>query len=154
MKVLATTDGSEYSRLALRNLGRFVPVPGTELLLLSVYPNPASGTYGLDPFYADYPAIAESLRTEAERQAAEAAAILSQQGFSPPRVIVSQGDAASEIIDLAERERADLIAVGSHGRTGLTRFLLGSVSTRVAIHARCSVLVLRETTKDSDVPKT
>jgi len=47
------------------------------------------------------------------------------------------------IIDDAKKWGADLIVVGSHGRTGLDRFLLGSVSEAVARHAACSVEIVR-----------
>jgi nucleotide-binding universal stress UspA family protein len=56
---------------------------------------------------------------------------------------VAQGDPKSEILDAAEQWKAELIVLGSHGRTGLERFLMGSVSDAVAHHARCSVEVVR-----------
>ena len=53
------------------------------------------------------------------------------------------GDAGREISDLAEREKADLIVLTSHGRTGLKRLLIGSVAERVTRLAHCPILVLR-----------
>ncbi len=53
------------------------------------------------------------------------------------------GDAGHEIVNFAERERAELIVLTSHGRTGLKRLLLGSVAERVTRLAHCPVLVLR-----------
>ena len=55
---------------------------------------------------------------------------------------VVSDDAASAILDVAEREQADLVVVGSRGVGGMRRFLRGSVSTRVATHAPTSVLVV------------
>jgi nucleotide-binding universal stress UspA family protein len=49
----------------------------------------------------------------------------------------------SIIMDEAEKWGADLIVVGSHGHRGIERFLLGSVSEGVALHAKCSVEVIR-----------
>ena len=57
--------------------------------------------------------------------------------------VFAQGDPAEEILRAAERHRADLIVMGSKGLTGLERYLLGSVSRKVARHASCSVLVVR-----------
>lgn len=57
--------------------------------------------------------------------------------------LVWQGEPGPTIIAAAEAERADLIVLGTHGRQGLTRFLLGSVSDHVVRHARCPVLVVR-----------
>ena len=57
--------------------------------------------------------------------------------------IVREGDPRTEIVDEATEWRADLIVVGSHGHTGLTRLLLGSVAQAVVAHAPCSVEVVR-----------
>lgn len=54
-----------------------------------------------------------------------------------------QGQPAEVIIDIANQEQADLIVVGSRGLTGIQRFLLGSVSSRVSEHAHCSVMIVR-----------
>jgi nucleotide-binding universal stress UspA family protein len=56
---------------------------------------------------------------------------------------VAPGDAASLLLDTARDHKADLLVVGSHGSTGLDRFLLGSVSEKVLRHAGCSVLIVR-----------
>ncbi|MNT75297.1 putative universal stress protein [compost metagenome] len=50
---------------------------------------------------------------------------------------------ADTILAVAEEEHVDLIVMGSHGRTGLGRFLLGSVSSQVSTHAPCSVLIAK-----------
>ncbi len=57
--------------------------------------------------------------------------------------VVVETFAKDAIIDTAQDWRADLIVVGSHGRRGLSRFLLGSVSQAVVAHAPCSVAVIR-----------
>jgi nucleotide-binding universal stress UspA family protein len=54
------------------------------------------------------------------------------------------GDAATEILAAANASKANLIVVGTHGRTGLRRILLGSVARNVLQHAGCSVLIVRE----------
>ena len=56
---------------------------------------------------------------------------------------VEQGHPQLRIIDTASEWAADLIVLGSHGRTWLTRFLLGSVSEAVARHASCAVEIVR-----------
>jgi nucleotide-binding universal stress UspA family protein len=66
---------------------------------------------------------------------------LASLGVSFEGHIVSD-DAASAIIDVAGREQADLVVVGSRGLGGMQRFLRGSVSTRVATHAPTSVLIV------------
>lgn len=54
------------------------------------------------------------------------------------------GDAGHEVADFAAREKADLIVMPSHGRTGLKRLLIGSVAERIVRLAHCPVLVLRK----------
>jgi nucleotide-binding universal stress UspA family protein len=54
-----------------------------------------------------------------------------------------EGDPAEVIIQVANEQQADLIVVGSWGLTGIQRFLLGSVSSKVSHHAPCSVMIVR-----------
>jgi nucleotide-binding universal stress UspA family protein len=77
---------------------------------------------------------------EITRRAAEA---LRNSGLSTDTV-VREGDPRSSIVDEADEWRSDLIVVGSHGRTGLTRWLLGSVAQAIVGHASCSVEVVRQ----------
>jgi nucleotide-binding universal stress UspA family protein len=56
---------------------------------------------------------------------------------------VYDGDPREAIVQAAERERADLLVLGSHGRSGLAKMMLGSVSSYVVTHAPCSVLVVK-----------
>jgi nucleotide-binding universal stress UspA family protein len=57
---------------------------------------------------------------------------------------VLEGDPREALIEEARKERADLIVVGSHGRTGLEKLVMGSVATHVVTHAPCSVMVVRQ----------
>lgn len=61
----------------------------------------------------------------------------------PLEVKVVYGDAAEEILNLAEELECDVIVIGSSGKGRMKRTLLGSVSTKVALHARCSVYIVR-----------
>jgi nucleotide-binding universal stress UspA family protein len=70
--------------------------------------------------------------------------LLSESGFDGLDVSVVVGDPGHEIADFAEQAGADLIVLPSHGRTGLTRLLIGSVAERVVRLAHCPVLVLRK----------
>lgn len=143
MKVLIATDGSDTAADAIKRLGDFISPATTEAILLSVYPNPLAGTSGLERTYLDATEVEVQLRREAERMVAEGQAILESRGFKGVRSRVVEGDAASVILDVSAEEQVDLVVVGSHGRTGLSRFLMGSVSSRVVDHAACSVLVIR-----------
>lgn len=61
-----------------------------------------------------------------------------------------QGVASAEIRAFAEREQIDLIVMSSHGRTGLSRLLMGSVAENVLRHAKCPVLVLKQPNNDQE----
>ena len=56
---------------------------------------------------------------------------------------MKQGHAGSEVIALAEREKSDLIVVGSHGKSNTDRLLIGSVSTFVVTHSKATTMVVR-----------
>jgi universal stress protein A len=90
----------------------------------------------------DLPQVERALFSETKTRLAE---WTTHKARSPvavdPRVVM--GDAWWEICRTAEREAADLIVIGSHGDTAITRIPLGSVAERVVRHAPCPVLVVR-----------
>jgi nucleotide-binding universal stress UspA family protein len=85
----------------------------------------------------------------AQQQAAQAHALveaLCTQGGAPVALqarLVEDVGAAAGIVQTAEAEGADLIVLGSHGRTGISRLMLGSVSTKVVAESKVPVLVTR-----------
>jgi nucleotide-binding universal stress UspA family protein len=92
-----------------------------------------------------YPGIEharDAQRYPAEVSVAKTAAFLRAQGLQVT-TSVELGNPKSKIIGDAAEWHADLIALGSHGQTGLERFLMGSVSDTVARHAHCSVQIVR-----------
>jgi nucleotide-binding universal stress UspA family protein len=147
-RVILGTDGSSYARTAERVVAEwpiFAPtaievtsvaslgLPWTSSLALS-----ASAT-GADDMLANGREIVAEYRRVAE----ESAARLVQAGLRASARVL-QGDAAAELVRIAHEDQADLIAVGTHGRTGLRRLVAGSVARNVMLHAPCSVLVVRE----------
>lgn len=65
-----------------------------------------------------------------------------REGLTPELLVVEGGHPAEVIVDTARKVGADLIIVGRRGLSGITRFLIGSVSDRVARYAHCPVLVI------------
>lgn len=150
MKILIGTDGSEFSRQAIAKCCEIVVGPeDTEIRVLSVYENlPLTAT---EPFMVsvEYAEEMEKLaREQADRIVADAEKQIRE---CLPNVSVklsekvAGGAAERAIIEEAEKWRADLIVVGSHGRGFWKRVFLGSVSQSVVQHAPCSVLVVRGT---------
>jgi nucleotide-binding universal stress UspA family protein len=68
---------------------------------------------------------------------------LADRGYEVPQVAIRFGDPGHEIARYAEQVEAGLVVVASHGKSGLTRLLIGSVADRVVRLAHCPVLVLR-----------
>ena len=87
-------------------------------------------------------AAREAELTQAETLFANTAEAVRAKGLQVT-TFVEKGDPKSKIIDAASKWHADLIVVGAHGRKGLDRFLMGSVSEAVARHASCSVEIVR-----------
>lgn len=85
---------------------------------------------------------------KARELVARAEAELREAGIATESRILT-GDPRDALVRLIRDERADLIVMGSHGRTGLSKLLLGSVSSHVVTHAHCSVLVVKEDSHES-----
>lgn len=141
MKMLLATDGSEYSRLALEKAADLAAATGSDVLVLAVSQLVNLGTVG-PMVYAPESAFEVPTKEESEGILQEAAEYLDARGVRN-KTLRCIGQPAEAILHTAEEEHVDLIVLGSHGRTGLQRFLLGSVSNQVVSHSPVSVLVAR-----------
>ena len=86
--------------------------------------------------------ISEQLEDSAERELPKLAECEECSGLNVEEVMV-HGDAAAEIVRVANEREVDLIVISSHGRTGLGRILFGSTAEAVVRHASCPVLVVK-----------
>jgi nucleotide-binding universal stress UspA family protein len=142
MNILLATDGSPYSEAAIREVaGRTWPA-GSEVKVLSVFEPPFAPT--ADALYtsSDYFAEAEKKARAAVDEAVSALEAREDKALKVTPEVAS-GSAKKVIVDVAEEWGADLIVVGSHGYPALKRLLLGSVSQALALHAPCSVEIVR-----------
>lgn len=141
-RVLVATDGSAYSDAAARSVAQRPWPKGTEFKIVSVVDQMIPA---MDPWYASGEVIEQMLiqnRTQCEAAVDSASKTLTGAGLAAS-TSVRAGNAKWMIIDEAKEWNADLVVLGSHGRRGLTRVLLGSVSEAVAMNALCSVEVIR-----------
>jgi nucleotide-binding universal stress UspA family protein len=144
MRILLALDGSSYSDVvtdALIVQANTQDVKVHILHVLEPFPERLAERMG-SKRSPDFVAARTRLREQAEELMAQAVARVRSAGFEVAS-LVKEGDARDVILKHSETWRADLIMVGSHGRTGLDRFLMGSVSEAVARHAHCSVEIVR-----------
>jgi nucleotide-binding universal stress UspA family protein len=149
-KVLLATDGSDCSIGAAHAIADQPWPRGTIFKILSVEePMVAASQLAASSLAAVYPlSLLEQLTTLAHNRASSAVemakAILAGAGRNVEQDCSTPvGETRALILETAKEWRADLIVVGSHGRRGLDRLLLGSVSEAIATHAHCSVQVVR-----------
>jgi nucleotide-binding universal stress UspA family protein len=144
-RVLLATDGSDCSLLAARSIASRPWPAGTEVRILSVV------ELGTSLFHVPFPSGAEeALRTKAMQRTQtairEADEIITKAGLRASEAISVLFVEPESIIAIeAGQWEADLVVLGSHGRRGFKRLLLGSVSEGVALHAGCSVELVRAT---------
>jgi nucleotide-binding universal stress UspA family protein len=135
-KILFPTDFSTLSDAALKHATVLARDMGAKLLIVHVEEPPAA--YGTGEMYYGIP----DPDVPALRNMLEAVVPPDRTVLYEHRMIT--GDPADEIVALAEQEKADLIVMGTHGRTGLGRLLMGSVAEAVVRRARCPVFTFKE----------
>lgn len=137
--VLCPTDFSEFSERALRHAVAIASTQRSALTIVHVFPYAAPIGGGMPPALVQLlgPAARQKLldRLQAFAEPARAA------GLSPQTILL-EGDPAREIRRLAEALSADMLVLGTHGRRGLERFVLGSVTEQLVRRAPCPVLTV------------
>lgn len=134
-KILLATDGSESVEAAIQEAINIARVCSSRLYVLSVVE--------VNPEYeALAPNVVEKAETETKEHVDSVKKRAEKEGVSC-ETIVHQGEEPYRfIVDEAKKTKVDMIVMGSHGRTGLKRLMMGSVTARVIGHAPCKVLVV------------
>lgn len=144
MKILLAIDDSEFSEAAIQSIIQQRRPENVQVCLLHAQPSlpllmlEFSSRDALDSITT----VNQQRQEQAKKLVQRWEEALRKAGFRTEGV-VKDADPRSAIIDHAAEWGADLIVVGSHGRRGLNRLLLGSVAEFVARHARCSVEIVR-----------
>ncbi|MBI3246639.1 MAG: universal stress protein [Deltaproteobacteria bacterium] len=140
--IVVPSDFSEHAAYAFTWALELASRWNAKIILFHAAPMLSSLVYPESMYVVDLARMEQEGLAEAEKQLNAAAA---KKGTSPVVVEtkVVMGEAVREICAAAEQAHADLIVMGSHGRTGLAHVFLGSVAERVIRHASCPVLVAR-----------
>jgi nucleotide-binding universal stress UspA family protein len=140
-RICCATDFEASSRVAAEQAADLAARFGAELTLVHVRAAPLVARS--EALIASRGVAAEEARQD-EEKLAEWRASAERRAGRPARTRELSGEPAAEIIRFAREERCDLVVVGTHGRAGVPRLLLGSVAERVARRAPCPVLVVHE----------
>ncbi|MET0684990.1 MAG: universal stress protein [Solirubrobacteraceae bacterium] len=137
--IVVGTDGSPGAEAAVQKVIELARGSGATIHVVCAYPGTSTleritMTARTDP--ADLRGVAADVLARDERRFREA-------GFEVEKH-VREGDPAHVLIDVASENDADLIAVGARGSAGVRRFMLGSVSSKLAHHAPSSLLIVRQ----------
>jgi len=150
MKILVATDGSDCATKAVRSLGQSLWPQGTVVRLISVAPQYVPIPTLSVPYLNSEMVARESAsfdlesKSRAKTALGDARILLNQLGVEQLELAeVTSGEPKVLILTEADDWKADLIVMGSHGWHGVDRLLMGSVSESVAMHAHCSVRVVR-----------
>ncbi len=135
-KILFPTDFSESSDAALRYATVLARDTGAELII--VYVHEPAAAYAAGDMVVDVGLIDEDRLNE------QLAAVAPTDPGVPHRRQLLHGDPVGEIVRLSDEEKVDMIVMGTHGRTGLTRLLMGSVAEAVVRRANCPVLTVKQ----------
>ncbi len=139
-KILVPLDGSEFSRKALDHAEKLAKIFDSELLLLQVVP--------FMPIYGSPELVTPLIVDEKQKEAAEKylnnlSEELRKRGMKVASAVRTGQQVPLEIIDFAKANGADLIVMSTHGRSGITRWVLGSVTHKVLTRGETPVLLLR-----------
>ena len=142
-RILVPIDGSATSERALQEA---IKLAGGEAQLRLVYV--VEQNYPLDAegyAFVDYATLQEAFRQTGKRALAQAAEIVRQSGMKAETALLDvPGERIANVIDSdALSWKADLIVIGTHGRSGVSRLLLGSVAEQVVREASIPVLLVR-----------
>jgi len=149
--ILWPTDFSREAQEALLYADVFAKTFGARITALHVSPDLSLA------LYEDSPVIQQEIirQREASKKSAKTKlqSIGQKRGISFQKIVVTEGSAAKKIIEMAEKERADLIVMGKRGQSLLEKILIGSVANHVLRHAPVPVLMTKKRRQKFEVKK-
>ena len=140
MKIVVGHDGSKEADQALIKAAELAEKLSGSLTIVSAIPDLCLSSEEITPESCDY--VSEALHAEARGLMGKVMGGLQAKGLAAG-LVVRDGRPAEVLVAAAKELGADLVVVGSTGKHGASRFFMGSVSTKVAEHAPCSVYIVR-----------
>jgi len=134
-KILVAVDGSEYSEAALREAINISKACNSKLYAVHV-------VYRNVEYMAFGPGLEQRMEQEAAKLLEGVKAKATKENVHCETIVRFDDQPYRAIVDEAKARKINLIVMGTHGRTGLEKMLLGSVAQKVIGHAPCSVLVV------------
>ena len=133
--ILLATDGSKMSRGAEREALSLAKTCGSKLYVISVIEvNPE--------FEALAPGLVEKVEKKTRKSVESVKTRASKAGIKCETIITEGEEPYKNIVDVARKKKIEMVIMGRHGRTGLKRLLMGSVTAKVLGHSSCKVLVV------------
>ena len=144
MKILIGVDDSPHADAAVVFVRSVLWPKDTKVIVVSAVA-PQVGVYSevYVPAPVELERVLEDRIAHAQGLVSSIESKLRERGIVTDARVLT-GDPREALIDTATRERADLIVVGSHGRSGLAKLLIGSVASHIVTHAPCNVLVVKK----------
>jgi nucleotide-binding universal stress UspA family protein len=141
-RIMVPLDGSDSSFQAVKYAIKIAKMANAEIIFMHAVVNPPYVEYKTAGLVITH--YIEEAKRHAEMWYMNAGDMASKEDVKfSVETILDIASAADSIVKYAENKKVDLIVMGTQGRTGIKRFLLGSVASGVVAHAKCSVLVVR-----------
>ena len=135
-------DGSELAESVLPTVVQVAKTLGAEVVLFRAFELAASAYYGSEDYLPNYDEMLRQLKVEVEGYLKEKAEGLAAAGIAKVSWVAFEGPSAEQIADYSSTHPDALLIMCTHGRSGVSRWVLGSVTEKVIRHSSDPVLVL------------
>lgn len=138
-KILVPLDGSQLAEAVIPHAEALARSEGAEIIILRVPEMPAADLFARNPAIANK--IVEDMEIETDKYLQDEVKKMSSEGVKVSSLI-REGPVPDTILAAADETHADVIAMSTHGRTGMQRWLIGSVADKVVHHSHIPVMLI------------
>lgn len=141
--IIVPLDGSELAESVLPTAVKFARLFNVGMVLFRTYELPASAYYGKENYLPNYEELKNRVKEQAQDYLDKRIEAIKAEGVQRVSSVLIEGSGPNEIIDYARKTPNALITMCTHGRSGVKRWVLGSVTEKVVRHSGDPVLVMR-----------